>query len=84
MSAQPARRLVDVEPTHILAPQGQGSLKPWGGTLAKPRSLCGIKNPLPIVRPEFVAAHVAGHGMVVCPACQRQSDGGGARNGADT
>lgn len=33
------------------------------------RSLCGVKNPLPVVLARFVEAHVKGHGMVVCPAC---------------
>lgn len=35
------------------------------------RSLCGIKDVLPIVAPQWVQAHVDGHGMAVCPDCDR-------------
>jgi hypothetical protein len=58
-----------VKPTHILTQPGKGTMALWGGSYAKPRSLCGVQNPLPVVRREFVEAHVAGHGMVICPAC---------------
>lgn len=33
------------------------------------RSLCGLKNPMPIVAVQWVDAHVDGWGMVVCPEC---------------
>lgn len=33
------------------------------------RSLCGIKDPLPICAVEHVDAHVAGWGMPVCADC---------------
>jgi len=32
-------------------------------------SLCGVKDPLPLILAKFVQDHVEGHGMVVCPAC---------------
>lgn len=51
-------------------------MAPWGGSYAKPRSLCGEKNPLPVIRLEFVAAHLAGYGLEVCPECRRLNDMG--------
>lgn len=39
-------------------------------------TLCGIRTKLPEALPfvaeRFVAAHVAGHGMEVCPPCAEQ------------
>ena len=61
---------------HLLAPPGTGTMAPWGGAYAKPRSLCGIKNPVPVVLQRVIEAHETGWGMVVCPECQRVVDGG--------
>jgi hypothetical protein len=33
------------------------------------RSLCGVKDPVPVVGAKFVQAHVEGWGMEVCPEC---------------
>lgn len=44
-------------PTHIVAEAGDRY------------SLCGVKNPLPVVVARFVEAHVKGWGMVVCHEC---------------
>ena len=44
----------------ILGARARGSL---------PVALCGKKDPIPSVAREFVAAHVQGHGMKVCPEC---------------
>lgn len=44
-------------PSHVIAHPGDT------------HSLCGVKNPLPVVAAKFVEAHVNGWGMVVCPAC---------------
>ena len=45
------------KPTHVVAFAGAR------------RALCGEKDPLPKVHERYVQAHVAGHGMEVCPAC---------------
>lgn len=60
---------------HVLGAPGRGTMAPWGGAYAKPRSLCGIKNPVPVVLDRFVMTHMAGWGMTVCPACLRILDG---------
>lgn len=52
---QPAPK---TKPVHVLAH--------W----ADSRSLCGLKDPLPRIWSPFVAAHVAGYGMVVCEKCE--------------
>lgn len=39
------------------------------------RSLCGVKDALPIVHVRHAAAHVEGHGMVVCVACEQATNG---------
>lgn len=44
-------------PTHIVANPGDR------------RSMCGIKDPMPVVWVEFVDAHVRGYGMAVCEQC---------------
>jgi hypothetical protein len=44
-------------PAHVIAVPGDR------------HSLCGIKEPVPVVAAEFVAMHVAGWGMHVCVAC---------------
>jgi hypothetical protein len=33
------------------------------------RSLCGVKDPLPLICAPFVQAHVDGYGLLVCDAC---------------
>ena len=47
-------------PTHVLAEPGNR------------KSLCGIKDPLPVIGAAHVAAHVAGYGMVVCSDCEAE------------
>jgi hypothetical protein len=50
------------EPTHVIA-------------LPSDRhSLCGVKDPLPVVALRFVDAHIRGHGMVVCRECRAVMD----------
>lgn len=44
-------------PSHVIANPGDR------------RSLCGVKDPLPVTWAPFVAAHVRGHGMLVCAEC---------------
>lgn len=46
-------------PAHVVATAGDR------------RALCGTKDPTPVVLITHVAAHVAGHGMIVCPDCAR-------------
>lgn len=44
-------------PTHVIATPGDR------------RSLCGVKDPLPLICAPFVQAHVDGYGLLVCDAC---------------
>jgi hypothetical protein len=45
------------KPTHVIATPGDR------------RSLCGIKDPLPLICAPFVQRHVDGYGLLVCDAC---------------
>lgn len=45
------------KPTHIVA------------AASDRRSLCGVKDPLPLICAPFVQAHVDGYGLLVCDAC---------------
>lgn len=54
------------EPTHVVERVGD------------PRSMCGVKDPLPVIWAPFVQRHVDGYGMVLCPACaEKMGDKGG-------
>lgn len=44
-------------PTHLVAEPGAS------------KALCGVKDPLPRVWARWAQAHIDGHGMPVCPAC---------------
>lgn len=57
MSQQALFPTPDRTPTHVVMDAGD------------PRSVCGLKAPFPRVAAEFVGAHVAGWGMVVCQDC---------------
>lgn len=52
----------DVDPTHLVATAG--SL----------RSLCGVREPRPVVLVDYAADHVNGHAIKVCAACQAELD----------
>lgn len=45
------------QPTHIVA------------AASERRSLCGVKDPRPLICAPYVQAHVDGYGLLVCDAC---------------